>query len=94
MIPTITASLLTLYKFLYFLGRLWDRVDIKGLSITCLIVPYIFFSSKPLLETVEDTVIIFPCVAEEKIELENINNNGSHQVLYKLKPSINYEFIE
>ena len=93
MIPTITAFLLTLYKFLYFLGRLWDRVDIKGLSITGLIVPYIFFLSKSLLETVEETVI-FPCVAEEIFELVNLNNNGSHPVLYKLKPSINSEFIE
>jgi hypothetical protein len=93
MIPTITASLLTLYTFLYFLGRLWDRVDIKGLSVTCLIVPYIFVLSKPLSETVEETVI-FPCVAEEKIELDNTNNSGSHQVLCKLKPSINSEFIE
>jgi hypothetical protein len=93
MIPTITASLLTLYTFLYFLGRLWDRVDIKGLSVTCLIVPYIFVLSKPLSQTVEETVI-FPCVAEEKIELDNTNNSGSHQVLCKLKPSINSEFIE
>jgi len=93
MIPTITASIITLYKFLYFLGRLWDRVDIKGLSITCLIVPYIFFLSKSLLETVEETVIL-PCVAEEKFELDNINKKGSHPVLYKLKPSINSEFIE
>jgi hypothetical protein len=92
-IPTITASLITLYNLLYFLGRLWDRVEIKGLSITCLIVPYIFFLSSPLLETVEETVI-FPCVAEEKFELEKIDNNGSHQVLYKIKPSINSEFIE
>jgi hypothetical protein len=92
MIPTITASIITLYKFVYFLGRLWDRVDIKGLSITCLIVPYIFLS-KSLLETVEETVIL-PCVAEEKFELDNINKKGSHPVLYKLKPSINSEFIE
>lgn len=52
-----------------------------------------FFLSSPLLETVEETVI-FPCVAEEKFELEKIDNNGSHQVLYKIKPSINSEFIE
>lgn len=72
---------------------MWDRVDIKGLSITSLIVPYILFSSKLLLETVENTVVLFSSVAEGKMELENIND-GSHEVSSKLKPSINLEFIE
>jgi len=48
------------------------------------------FSSKPLLEAVKDTVVLFHSVAEGKIELENNNNNhGSHEVSSKLKPSRN-----
>lgn len=50
---------------------MWDRADLKGLSITSLIVPFRLFSS---------------------VELEN--NQGSHEVLAKLKPEINLEFIE
>lgn len=46
--------------------RWWDRVDLKGLSITSLIVPFRLFST---------------------VELEN--NQGSHEVLAKLKPKIN-----
>jgi hypothetical protein len=54
--------------------RLWDRVDLKGLSITSLIVPFRLFST---------------------VKLEN--NQGllrTHEVLAKLKPEINLEFIE
>ncbi len=46
-----------------------------------------------MLETVENTVVLFSSVAEGKMELENIND-GSHEVSSKLKPSINLEFIE
>jgi hypothetical protein len=63
---------------------LWDRVDLKGLGITSLIVPFRLYSSNPQSAS-KDT----DCLGG----LEN--NKGSHEVPVKLKPaSIDLEFIE
>lgn len=77
-----------MYLFFYtILGRLWDRVDLKGLSITSLIVLLKLFSYNSRL-AIEDTAY--------SGEQEN-KNNGSHEVMRsksELKPSISFEFIE
>lgn len=67
---------------------MWDRVDLKSLSITSLIVHLKLFSYNSRL-AIEDT-------AYSGELLEN-NNNGSYEVMLsksELKPSINLEFIE
>lgn len=72
--------------FYTLLERLWDRVDLKGLSITSLIVPFILFPSKKGPQLAGYTGYAS--------ELERENMTGSHEVSAKLKPSINLEFIE
>ena len=63
---------------------MWDRVDLKGLGITSLIVPFRLYSSNP-----QSASKGTDCLGG----LEN--NKGSHEVPAKLKPaSIDLEFIE